>query len=280
MGMEGIKRKTEESTAEYEFAHPTIESVYPLVQKTLDENAVKPEIFTDLYGKENVEKDLNKVKEYESKFSPDAAKKTADVFEAVMLMGELHDWFGSKAETIKTSRYDDIFNGTDMIIEFESDTSQRFSHLGIAVDVTFGTISLEKKFNKIKDEIDSGKLAKIKYFHSQKEHFRGERSNVPRVVIGVEKDEVVELAALWLRKENQMLAKHPVQRLVLEEMSLQLEVLKNYCQKTGKIGLAPLYERDLNIINNILKHREKIKLTDKLENDRVFRGIRENLMKF
>lgn len=278
MGFNSIRNNIDHD--EYEYSHPTIEGVYPLAEKMLSENAVNPEIFTDLYGKENVERDINKVKEYESKFSPDSAKKTAEVFEAIMLTGELHNWFGQNTETIKTSRFDDIINGTDMIIEFEEEANKRFSHLGVAVDVTFGTTSLEKKFTRIRDEIDRGKLAKIKYFHSQKEHFRGERSNIPRVVIGVEKNKVIELAALWLRKENLALSKHPVQRLILEEMALQLEILKNYCEKTEKHDLAPLYEKDLAIIQNILKEKSGIKLTDELMNDKIFQGIRENLMKF
>ncbi len=280
MGFNSIRTSiNQKGDIDYEYSHPTIEGTYPLAEKMLEENAVKPEIFTDLYGEKGVTDDLNKVEEYEKKFSPDAAKKTAEVFEAIMLTGELHNWFGGSAETIKTSRFDDIFNGTDMIIEFE-EVSRRFSHLGVAVDVTFGTTSLEKKFARIKDEIDRGKLAKIKYFYSQKEHFRGERSNIPRVIIGVEHTRVVELAALWLRKENKALANHPVQRLILEEMALQLEILKNYCEKTGKIDLVPLYEKDLAIIRSVLKEKDGIKLDDELMNDRVFQGIRNNLMQF
>lgn len=280
MGFNSIRTSVDRGAdIDYEYSHPTIEGTYPLAEKMLKENAVKPEIFTDLYGEKGVADDLNKVEEYEKKFSPDAAKKTSEVFEAIMLTGELHNWFGGSAETIKTSRFDDIFNGTDMIIEFE-EVSRRFSHLGVAVDVTFGTTSLEKKFSRIKNEIDRGELAKIKYFYSQKEHFRGERSNIPRVVIGVEHTKVVELAALWLRKENKILANHPVQHLILEEIALQLEILKNYCEKTGKTGLSPLYEKDLIIIQDILKEKGGIKLSEELNNDKVFRGIRENLMQF
>ncbi len=280
MGLDKIGAKKHEDVGEnYEYAHPTIESIYPFAEKLIRENAVNPLIFTDLYGERNVEDDLNKVKDYEKKFSPDANKKTAEVFEAIMLTGELHNWFGEKAETIKTSRFDDIINGTDMIVEFEEDAPRRFSHLGVAVDVTFGTVSLEKKFDRIKKEIDSGKLAKIKYFHSQKEHFRGERSNIPRVIIGVEYDKVVELAALWLRKENDKLAKHPVQRLILEEAALELEVLRNYCERTGKAELIPLYEKDLIIIKNILKNKNWVKFDDELSNDKVFGGIKDCLMK-
>ncbi len=279
MGLDRIKKDASLDTS-HELPHPTIEGAYSFAEKTLEENAVSPLIFTDLYGEKNVEDDLKKVGDYEKKFLPNAAKKTADVFEAIMLTGELHNWFGERAETIKTSRFDDIFNGTDMIIEFEEEAPLRFSHLGVAVDVTFGTVSLEKKFSRIRNEIDSGKLAKIKYFHSQKEHFRGERSNVPRVVIGVEHDQVVELAALWLRKENETLAKHPVQRLILEEIALQLEILNKYCERIGKRDLAPLYEKDLVIIRNILNNKRDIKLDEKLTNDRVFSGIKNCLMKF
>lgn len=263
----------EKTNADSQFAHPTIQGALPLAEKLIQENAIDPNMFADLYGRENVERDLKKVSEFEKKFFADPAHKTAKVLEAIMLAGELHNWFGNNTEVIKSSRFDDIINGTDLILELEEIMPRRFSQVSIAVDVTFGLRQQEKKFERIKDEIDRGKLATIKYFHSEKEHFRGERSNIPRVVIGIEYNRVVELAALWLRKDNVTLATHPVQRVILEEVALQLERFKTYASKTGKTHLAPLFERDLAIIQSILKEKKNIPLGE-YEYDRVLQDIK------
>ncbi|MEK9168011.1 MAG: hypothetical protein AAB769_01625 [Patescibacteria group bacterium] len=134
-----------------QFAHPVIQGALPLAEKLIQENAIDPHMFADLYGRENVERDLKKVAEFEKKFSKDPAHKTAKVLEAIMLAGELHNWFGNNTEVIKSSRFDDIIGGTDLILELEEIMPRRFSQLSIAVDVTFSSLAQEKKFERIKE---------------------------------------------------------------------------------------------------------------------------------
>ena len=196
-------------------------------------------MFADLYGRENVERDLKKSPSLRKKFSKDPAHKTAKVLEAIMLAGELHNWFGNNTEVIKSSRFDDIIGGTDLILELEEIMPRRFSQLSIAVDVTFSSLAQEKKFERIKEEIDRGKLATIKYFHSEKEHFRGERSNIPRVVIGIEYSRVIELAALWLRKENVALASHSRSASFLRKLLCSLRCSENTAKNKKSRHLTP-----------------------------------------
>ena len=100
------------------------------------------------------------------------------------------------------------------------------------------------------------------------------------MVIGIEYSRVIELAALWLRKENVALASHPVQRVILEEIALQLEVFGKYSEKIKKSRhLTPIFERDLAIIQDILKEKQKIQLGD-YANDRVMNGIQTRLATF
>ena len=259
----------------------TIEGAYPKAKKTLDDAAIDPKNFSDLYGEDNIKRDIEEVKRLETSFEHDGSTKTSQVFEAIMFDSELYNWFGEKSETIKTSRYDDIKNGTDMLVEFE-DPGKRFSHLGLAVDVTFGTTALEKKLSRIKDEIDRGELSKIKYFFSEREHFRGERSNIPRVVVGLEERRVVELASLWMNKKNEALSAHPAQYAILEEIKNQLETLKDYAKRTGKEELVAIYEKDLSMIQGVLSEKRKgLSAADEIiKDDRVFRGIAEGLSIF
>ena len=66
----------------------------------------------------------------------------ADVLEAIVLeFGEQGYWFGGEGEdqevtTVKTARYDDIKNGTDIIVEY-SQKGGGVSNLGLGVDITY-----------------------------------------------------------------------------------------------------------------------------------------------
>jgi hypothetical protein len=166
--------------------------------------------------------------------------------------------------TRKASRYDDVVNGVDTIAEIEQENST--SHLALAIDVTHG-VMLQKKFDRIKREIDEGTLTTIKYFENSDETFRGRLLKVPRVVLGVEKSAVVELAGLWNAGKNKELATHPVQVQLIEEITVQLQSCLEYAQKTGKGDIARVYERQLRIIEGIANQPDKKKLRAQVEAD-------------
>lgn len=281
----------EQTDRSHEGVHSTIQGAHPEAQKTIGEAAINPSdfIYSPRYKKEDIERDLGLVEKREKQFEHDDSQKPAEVFEAIMLhQGELSNWFGQHAETIKTSRYDDVFNGIDIIVEFENTTAKELSHLGVAVDVTFGTTGLQKKIERIKKEIDRGELARVKYFYSEKEGVREPR-DVARVVVGIELNQVVELAALWLQqknfqykeirsKANHALAAHPASRAMLEEISLQLERFKDYANKNNKKALSDIYEKDLVIVKAILAEKQKAGIRmGELKDDRVYNSIKETV---
>jgi len=268
-----------------DYIHPAVEQAYKKAHATLHESEIDPRDFEELYGKENVDRDLTSVKNKEKGFTKDANSVYAEVLEAVMYHQIGHgNWFGEKAQTIKPSQYDDVYNGCDLILELE-DLQQKLSHLSLSIDVTFGTTTEEKKFSAIKKNIDNGNLGKIKYFYSEHGGFRGELSKVPQVVIGVEKDIVVQLAGLWStegmlkEKTEEMLREHPVQRVILSEILLQLQVFKNYAEETGKTTLIPTYQKNIAILEEILKEKGFMSMGN-LRNDKVFTAIRESLSIF
>lgn len=198
-----------------------IKEAHPEAKKLLDREAINPVDFmgTEGYDDDKIRRDLAIVADLEKKFDPAPAKKAAEVLEAVMLNAELNNWFGQNSEIIKTSAFDDYINGVDMVAEFE-ESPNPLTHLGLAVDVTFGSNGIDKKFSRIKEEIGSGQLAQIKYFYSEKEGVRGPRKNLPRVVVGVEWSKIAELAGMWSRGEKKKMALHPAQRTILEEARL------------------------------------------------------------
>src|SRR3989344_6211954 len=100
-----------------------ITGIYEKATKEIEIDRINPDDFIDLY---DTEKDKKYVAEMEQKFaknsSPDKQEslKLATIFEAIVHQhAELSDWLGPNASTIKTSKYDDIKNGVDSIVEIK-----------------------------------------------------------------------------------------------------------------------------------------------------------------
>jgi len=256
---------------------PLIEPAYKKAEGLLNTDAINLEDFIPLYGKENVANDQKYVDQIEASIREqgegreNTALKAATVFEAIIHQhGEQSNWFGSNASTIKASRYDDLKNGVDTIVEFQEEKKPA-SQLALAIDVTFSS-DLKRKFDRIKKEIEQGDLTRIKYFHSENTGFRGEMTKVPRIVVGADIAVVKGLAGLWLEGQNSVLARHPIQFQILEEARLQCEGFANYARKIGQHDIAAKYEIDLRIIEDIIKEKSKT-LRDFGDRDRVFASI-------
>lgn len=195
--------------------------------------------FVSVYGKEAVEADIHEIRHLEGVFAhrdtlqDQNAHAIAEVLEAILLEhSELSEWLGS-AQTLKTARFDDYKNKTDMVAEWYShEDGSRI--LALAVDVTFGTTAVARKFEGIKKEVDTDTLGTLRYFKDTRGDFMGTRNNIPRVVIGVSQETVEELILLWNKSDKKALGKHPVQRIIVEEIYNQLELMHAYAEANGK----------------------------------------------
>lgn len=264
--------------------HPAIERAHVVATKTLKENAISLDEFEGFYDQQKLERDREKIRRKEAGFIHESHKEYSDVLEAVIFdQTSKGMWFGEKTRSIKTSTYDDYYNGSDIIFEFE-DAVRALTHLSLSVDVTFGTNTEEEKIAAIKKNIDKGTLGRIDYFKSGRSQFRGEISLVPQVIIGVEKDTVIKLANLWMDKNEHpelatTLNEHPVRRLILSEILFQLHTFRTYATETGKHDLVPIYEKDIQLIEEIIREQGSIDISE-LRNDKVFIAIRESLKIF
>ncbi|MFA6364829.1 MAG: hypothetical protein WCW78_00305 [Candidatus Paceibacterota bacterium] len=262
----------------------TIDQGFKKAKKFLDEAAIKPRSFADLYGEDSVKEDELYVEKMEAEFERGHSSETrevqklATIFEAIVHdNADMSEWFGSGAEAIKPPRFDDIKNGVDTIVEIQED-ERSASHLGLAIDATFSQ-DMEKKFTRIRKEIDGGQLAKVKYFQSEHLSIRGELSNLPRVIIGVDAKTIKELNELWLEGKKRELGKHPVQFQILEEIIMQLEGFRRYAEERNQKELAIIYGSTRSLIADILskKHHE---IHDTGERDQVYYAIQSNLSAF
>jgi hypothetical protein len=206
-------------------------------------------------------------------------RKMAKIFEVIINEQiELSDWLGGSAMTQKASEYDDYKNGVDTVVEF--DEEEGFSHLALAIDVT-SSHELARKFDRIKKEIDQGVLTKIKYFVSEGLSFKGEKGNIPRVVIGADRKTITDLMGKWIDEDKEALAKHVVQAILIEEIIAQLEVFASYAQSVGQEKAADVYKRTLGILMRIKTEKNLSEdMLYRAGEDQVFSAIQSNLYNF
>ncbi len=263
--------------------HPVIIEMHKKAEKILRDDAINPHDFIDLYGEENVARDIQKIESLKAKFEHDEIKRVAEVFEAMVYQHtELSDWLGPNAETIRPSEYDDIVNGIDLIVEFNNEDFTK--HLALGVDVTFGSQTIGKKMERIKAEITSDELATVKYFESH--GFKGSLKQVPRVVIGLEKDTVISLAALWMRNQNAELGDHFAKDVIMKEIVQQLQTFLEYAIAIESEKAARSYTQALATLKSTtdVGSRERLihsrEHAEEIKNDRVFKDIQGYLEGF
>ncbi len=263
--------------------HPVIIEMHKRAEKILREDAIDPHNFVDLYGEENVARDMEKIKRLKAKFEHDEIKRVAEVFEAMVYQHtELSDWLGPNAETIRPSEFDDIINGIDLIVEFNNEDFTK--HLALGVDVTFGSHTIGKKMERIKTEITSDELATVKYFESH--GFKGSLKQVPRVVIGLEKNTIISLAALWMRNQNAELGDHFAKDVIMREITQQLQTFLKYAIAIKSEKAVRSYTQALAILKStsdvasperVIHSKEH---AEEIKNDRVFKDILNHLESF
>lgn len=264
---------------QFESSYLKPEEAHSRAKHVLAENEIRPESFSGLYSESMMRRDAEEVARLEAAFAETPSKIYGDILEAVTCEhGELSEWFGQKSQVIKTARFDDYVNKIDMVVETEAD-NQQFTHLALGIDVTFGSRDLHKKFDAIRANIDRGRLGEVKYFHSDKQQYTGRLRKIPQVVVGVEIERIKELGLLWMNRRNNELRTHPVQIAILEEAVLQLRTFAKYAADIGKQDLAPVFERELQKIEELLAEKREAGITG-IEQDKVFDEIQRNLASF
>lgn len=223
--------------------------------------------FSDEYGVDVVQQDLDKIAEIEDRFSKkslnpkqERLKNVSDILEALIVeQAEQSDWFGSETTFYPTSKYDDYINGIDGVVEFGSiDSEQR---TGVSFDVVFASDRgrIISKLNRTKQRIKEGELTEVKYFEDED----GNRSQlkVPRIVLGTRLFSAESLIETWGRKSKDRMEKlknHPMQIKLLLESYMQLKYFAEYAAEIGQAEVARIYADVCNIIVPIIQEKEDL----------------------
>lgn len=196
-----------------------------LTKKAIESNKnhsldMKP--FIELYGKSTIQEDYlpiaEKIKAHlEGRLSP--SEKMGHIFESAFVeIGSAHNWFGDQSELVHTSKYDDINNGVDAIVTIKKEDSSA-RHIALASDLTYSYEQSSVKYSKIVNDVYAGRLAKIKYFHSDMLGFTGRLTNLPKTVIGIDKNNLKKFLTNWLQEPE--LAQLQYGALILEQIKQQ-----------------------------------------------------------
>lgn len=144
---------------------------------------------------------------------------------------ELHDWLGPNASVVFTSKYDDIKNGVDLLVQF-TDENGEIIYLAIDVTANDDSAKLTQKLQRSIEDVKRGKLSKVKYFappqsaEAYKIESKKAGINVPRAVIGTNTENtqkmIEKFAQVYEQGGRKDLGSYELQYALLEEIEAQL----------------------------------------------------------
>jgi len=267
------------------------------------ELGIRLEEFEDIYGPEEIERDLRSIEKKRAKMDglDSALYKRAQLLEAILAEQiELSDWFGEKVMTIVPSEYDDLFNGIDLTAEFEKEGSYQYMAMGI--DVTSSANPVRKKLEIIKQHIKDETLTQMKYFKSERNDIQGRFGKIPQLLIGADARTINELSDLWLtvhksrhsgkdlnrseleelkqkaKEAQEKLANHRTAMLILEELREQLNIFAQFAEKNNSLETAEKYRNLLKLVEKAIQTKHVSLAEQKYnESDDVYKSIKNEL---
>lgn len=212
------------------------------------------EPFIEAYGLAAIKEDYGRIAEkmagyMDHKLSP--SERLGFIFESAFLDVGKQGWFGENSELVHASMFDDIENKIDTVATIRRpDSSAR--HIAIASDLAFGFERASAKFNHIIQDVHTGKLAQMKYFHSDLLGFTGRLKNIPKTVVGLDKENLNSFLLNWLREPELAQLQFGAHMITqIHEQSKGLAALAKRKHGGGSL-VTDAYERTAQVTNEIL----------------------------
>lgn len=253
-----------------------------VAEKFLKEHAIDPKTFEGHYDAQKLARHAARLREREKTYFhkgdpfEEEQKKVSTLLEATLAdRCELDNWFGQSTTVKKTCPYDDTFNGVDMVLEQERPNSS--AYIGLAVDVSFSAKQTQEKIDAILEGVRRHELAQIDYYDSTR--MRGELKNIPRIVLGVERDRALEIGEIWYRLQTGAAPKDalrlsPVRMILIHEMLLQLEAFEKFATGARNQFAAKAYREGISVVQSAITAAKADGLSTKIPaSDRVHRAI-------
>jgi len=257
-------------------------------EEILKEAFREMEEFKDIYPQEVIEGDKKNFVEKLNSLRPKS--RISEILEGIIFhFGETEEWFGEEGITVESSYFDDFFYGTDLIIEFDFPDGEK----RLAVDVTANSnhFDLKQKLAITGYSLKKGHFNELHYFQSQINPQTRGKIELPRLVIGVGREEVTKLCRLLMplaeesfledrKKARKEIASHYIQRQLLEEMINQLKEWRRYALEFLKFSsshpIVVTVEEYLDKLESIYQKRKKKSLEvppEALGKDTTYRNL-------
>lgn len=225
--------------------------------------SIKEDDFRDIYGDDEVDKDLEEVKNRKDKWEEEEnqdeefSRRYSDVLETVLAdLSNGEDWLGSDIKVSKASEFDDQINETDLIFELGGSDNV------LGVQLTFAEMygKVEDKVESVVEEVEKGSLSEIKYFESKFEEDKKEHlEKIPRVVVAVSFEDVTKLVQFWagyfedgIESFKEALNNSPMQADILLQITEGLEAMTRLSRLEDKNDLVDIFSKRLDKIEKIL----------------------------
>lgn len=279
-----IKKQQRDAFERYPNPSLELNKAHRVAETFLKEHAIDVASFKGFYDAEKLAHHHKRLLEREKTFilNPDQEeqKKVSDLLEATLVdRCELDNWFGQNTSVRKTCAYDDVFNGIDMVLEQERVNAS--TYIGLTVDVCFSVQETRKKVDDILSGIERQELSRVDYYESPR--MKGEIKNIPRIVLGVERERALEIGEMWYRIQTgkapkDSLVKSPVRTILIHEMLLQLEAFEKFATGARNPFAAKAYREGLSVVQSALQAAKADGISMQIPTtDRVHKAILESV---
>lgn len=231
----------------------------------IKKKAIPFEPFEPIFGTESVRADKARVANLKEQFKKgkqidDYGTNCGTIFEAILHMRlEKGDWIDG-VHAKKTNEFDDFVHGIDEVVRVvDPETNkEKFSFAVDALTVGGGllNVGIEKKMNKIENDIKLGHLPEVKYFLDEQTGQVGIK-DIPKIVIAAGVNTIQDLNESWMERNMQEVAKHPLQIQILEQIIEQAKIIGDFAKRNGREEIAKKYEAIYRWAKNKLAEKTK-----------------------
>jgi len=191
-----------------------------LVKKVIDKERditriIKPAI-------EYSEEDVRYLKTREAKFVDQTSRGI--LLEKILFIQA--KWWGDSVEILRASRFDDVANGVDLIVNFLNDQNESLGLLAIDVTVSNADI-LGYKQRDIQDKLGTGKLSTLRYGPTKSGDMHGRKfklhTHVPLIDITLSPEILEQFCKDLVEVNGAQLPEHPVGQIIIDSVLAQLK---------------------------------------------------------
>jgi hypothetical protein len=295
-----------------------------IIQERKEESRLKEVDFTDKYSEEEIHSDLEMVKDMKERFAGDLnnpelteemkerltkGRQRVEALEIVLAdFGTEMQYFGTNSKIIRTSEFDDIFRGVDIVVEF-AEKENNPHRIALAIDASTSPREdiIGKKIRRNIEKITNPKrMPSLKYFRFNESEYVSEKTFILPVVIGLEAKNANRLLKIFARifelkgrknlsldEESELDTRlseamnHPGQKIFFEQIEGQFKMYKRKIQKRlalgkdlseNEISNKKMYLEEIDyhlaIVADLKKKKEHIKI-DEIEDDAVHKVIQK-----